>query len=110
MKDVTLSGGKNAGTFKEQGQTSTMDKCVKFCCKEKNCNLVLLLDKMCYTIACKDKKSCETSPAPPSNFVPKLAIVRPVENATSKEGNLFFCFYFNKKIIHLYRCCQFEFF
>ena len=87
MKDVTLSGGKGAGTFKEHGQVDTMDKCVDFCCKEKKCNLVLLLGKACYSVACKDKKSCETMPAPPSNFVPKLAIVRPVGTST-KKGKL----------------------
>ena len=84
MKDVTLSGGKGAGTFKEHGQVESMDKCVEFCCKERKCNLVLLLGKACYSVACKDKKSCETRPAPPSNFVPQLAIVRPVETNTKK--------------------------
>ena len=84
IKDVTLSGGKKAGNFTEHGQVDSMDKCVDFCCKEKKCNLVLLLGKACYSVACKDKKSCETSPAPPSNFVPQLAIVRPVEENVKK--------------------------
>jgi hypothetical protein len=87
MKDVTLSGGKGAGTFTEHGQVDSMDKCVDFCCKEKKCNLVLLLGKACYSVACKDKKSCATSPAPPSNFAPQLAIVRPVETNNKKGRN-----------------------
>ncbi|XP_028404371.1 uncharacterized protein LOC114527010 [Dendronephthya gigantea] len=88
MKDVTLSGGKSAGKFTEHGQVDSMDKCVEFCCKDKKCNMVLLLGKACYSVACKNKKSCGTSPAPPSNFVPKLAIVRPVEENDKKVERL----------------------
>lgn len=83
MNDVTLSGGKSAGKFTEHGATDSMDTCLDYCCKNKKCNLVLMLGKACYTVECKDKKSCRTSPAPPSEFSPQLAVVRPV-----KEKNM----------------------
>lgn len=95
MKDVTLTGGKSAGKFEEHGAVDSMDTCLDFCCKNKKCNLVLMLGKMCYTVQCKDKKSCQTLAAPPSEFTPELAIVRPV-----KKGRRYTTSYIFKILIN----------
>lgn len=89
MKDVTLTGGKSAGKFEEHGAVDSMATCLDFCCTNKKCNLVLMLGKTCYTVECKDKKSCQTSAAPPSEFTPELAIVRPVEKVDVKKGRCY---------------------
>ena len=89
MKDVTLSGGKSSGKFIDHGSVDSMDTCLDFCCTNKKCNLALMLGKACYTVECKDKKSCETSQAPASEFTPQLAIVRPIKKEKQGKGGYF---------------------
>lgn len=79
VSDVTLKGGKSAGKFNDHGDVKSMDTCQDLCCKQKDCNIAFMLGKTCYSVTCKDNKACEHTTAPPSNFNPRLAYVRPVQ-------------------------------
>ena len=84
ITDVTLKGGKNAGKFKDQGDVKNMKACKKLCCKDEECNLAFMLEKTCYTVTCKTKDLCNHTPAPPSDFRPRISYVRPFK--VSKTG------------------------
>lgn len=85
ITDVTLKGGKKAGKFKDQGDVKNMKECKKLCCEDDKCNLAFMLEKTCYTVTCKSEKLCEHTPAPPSDFRPRIAYVRPLSD--SHSGN-----------------------
>jgi len=84
ITDVTLKGGKKAGKFKDQGDVKNMNACKKLCCEDDKCNLAFMLEKTCYTVTCKSKDLCDHTPAPPSDFRPRIAYVRPM--ADTKLG------------------------
>lgn len=81
ITDVTLKGGKKAGKFKDHGDVKNMKACKKLCCKDDSCNLAFMLEKTCYTVTCNDKDGCDHTPAPPSDFRPRISYVRPLKGS-----------------------------
>ncbi|XP_029205947.2 uncharacterized protein LOC114969793 isoform X4 [Acropora millepora] len=87
LNNVTLKGGKKAGTFNNHGDVVGMDDCQRVCCEDKKCNVAFMLGKTCYSVTCKTKDLCEHTKAPPTDYNPQLAYVRKMEAPAEKETN-----------------------
>ena len=84
LNNVTLKGGKKAGTFNNHGDVVGMDDCQRVCCEDKKCNVAFMLGKTCYSVTCKTKDLCEHTKAPPTDYNPQLAYVRKMEAPAEK--------------------------
>ena len=62
FNNSTLRGGLHAGDVKNEGKVDGMEECVEMCCKTAECNVALLIDEVCYIVACSNKKNCEAIP------------------------------------------------
>ena len=62
FNNSTLRGGLLAGDVKNEGKVDGMEECVEMCCKTAECNVALLIDEVCYIVACSSKKNCEAIP------------------------------------------------
>ncbi|XP_074607782.1 uncharacterized protein LOC141860552 isoform X2 [Acropora palmata] len=87
LNNVTLKGGKKAGTFNNHGDVVRMDDCQRICCEDKKCNVAFMLGKTCYSVTCKTKDLCDHTKAPPTDYNPQLAYVRKMETPAEKETN-----------------------
>ena len=72
---VTLKGGLQAGDFTDVGKVSNLGQCYDICCQQEKCDLAFMLGQNCFSVQCKDKKLCGTTPAQPSIFNPQIAYV-----------------------------------
>ena len=59
---VALRGGWTAGKFTDMGVISSLQKCVQLCCKDRTCDLAMLLSQKCFTIHCYAPEDCQTVP------------------------------------------------
>ena len=84
LNNVTLKGGKKAGTFNNHGDVVRMDDCQRICCEDKKCNVAFMLGKTCYSVTCKTKDLCDHTKAPPTDYNPQLAYVRKMETPAEK--------------------------
>ena len=75
INKVTLKGGLQAGDFTDIGRVPTLQDCYNTCCQQEKCDLAFMLGQNCFTVVCKDKKLCVTTPAQPSIFNPQIAYV-----------------------------------
>ena len=62
FNNSTLRGGLHAGDVKNEGKVDGMEECVEMCCKTAECNVALLINEVCYIVACSNKKNCEAIP------------------------------------------------
>lgn len=74
LRNYTLVGGINAGTFTDNGKTSNMDICMQFCCKRESCDLAFMIEDDCYSVACNSNGACEPRKARPTHYFPRIAI------------------------------------
>ena len=58
IHNMTLHGGLDAGLFTLHGDVDSFHECTKHCCNEKHCDLTMMVDDACYSVKCKDEKSC----------------------------------------------------
>ncbi|EDO46077.1 predicted protein [Nematostella vectensis] len=84
LYNQTLIGGINAGVFTDNGKASTMDLCMQFCCKRKDCDLAFMIEDDCYSVACSSTRSCKTRKARPTQFYPRIAFTRKFREEASK--------------------------
>ncbi|XP_028404226.1 uncharacterized protein LOC114526891 [Dendronephthya gigantea] len=77
--DVTLGGGIKAGSYTEQGEVLNMDECVEWCCKQRKCDVAMVIKAICYTVTCYDRKSCVSVPVRRIQYHPSLVHVRRVK-------------------------------
>lgn len=75
INKVTLKGGLQAGDFTDIGRVGTLQDCYNTCCQQEKCDLAFMLGQNCFTVVCKDKKLCVTTPAQPSIFNPQIAYI-----------------------------------
>ena len=74
LRNYTLVGGINAGTFTDNGKSSNMDICMQFCCKQESCDLAFMIEEDCYSVACNSNGACEPRKARPTHYFPRIAI------------------------------------
>ena len=86
INKVTLKGGLQAGDFTDIGRVGSIQDCYDTCCQQEKCDLAFMLGQNCFTVVCKDKKMCVTTPAQPSIFNPQIAYLtkRELSNQKSK--------------------------
>lgn len=75
INKVTLKGGLQAGDFTDIGRVTSIGDCYNVCCQQEKCDLAFMLGQNCFTVSCKDKRLCVTTPAQPSIFNPQIAYV-----------------------------------
>merc|ERR1711962_355598 len=49
---VALRGGWTAGKFSDRGFVPSLKRCIDLCCKDLQCDLIMLLSQKCFTIHC----------------------------------------------------------
>ena len=77
--DVTLGGGIKAGSYTEQGEVVNMKECIEWCCKERKCDVAMLIKGICYTVSCYDQRNCVSVPVRRIQYHPSLVHVRRVK-------------------------------
>ena len=77
--DVTLGGGIKAGSYTEQGEVVNMKECIEWCCKERKCDVAMLIKGICYTVSCYDQRKCVSVPVRRIQYHPSLVHVRRVK-------------------------------
>ena len=60
---ATLRGGILAGDFKTVGIVSNQHSCVNSCCRNKRCDVALMLGKECFNVKCYSDSLCGLAPA-----------------------------------------------
>eukprot|EP00794_Sanderia_malayensis_P012056 gene12056-13299_t len=75
LDKVTLKGGLQTGDFTDVGKVNDLAQCYDICCQQDNCDLAFLLAQNCFSVQCKDKRTCGTVPAQPSIFNPQIAYI-----------------------------------
>ena len=75
IQNKTLHGGLDAGLFTLHGDVKTINDCTNYCCNDEHCDIAFLVDDACYSVQCKDKKSCTPVEAPLSKTKVSLALI-----------------------------------
>ena len=91
---VTLKDGLQAGDFTDVGKVSNLSQCYDVCCQQDKCDLAFMLGQNCFSVQCKEKSRCVTTPAQPSIFNPQIAYIMKRsrdEASTTKSGKASFC-------------------
>ncbi len=84
--DVTLGGGIKAGSYTEQGEVLDMHECVEWCCKEKRCDVAMVIKGICYTVSCYDQEKCVSVPVRRIQYHPALVHVRRRKRGMAHDG------------------------
>ena len=74
--NVTLIGGMKAANITSLGKASNMQECIGMSCDYGQGDLVLMLEKNCYTVKCVNERVCQTAPAQPSKFYSRVAYLK----------------------------------
>ena len=85
LRRVTLRSGLKSGDFSDYGQVPDINACVKHCCRQKTCDVSLLLNNHCYTLHCYKPELCKIVPAHESKLEPQLAFVTRSTNEVDQE-------------------------
>ena len=88
VRNSTLVGGINAGTFRDHGQVDSIGECMEYCCSESDCDLSFMIDQDCYTVKCYSESLCLTRTAKPTAFTTLIAFKKAYKIGT----HLFFCY------------------
>ena len=86
--DVTLGGGIKAGSYTEQGEVLDIHECVELCCKEKRCDVAMVIKDICYTVACYEPKKCVSVPVRRIQYHPSLVHVRRVKRGSDVSSRI----------------------
>ena len=84
--DVTLGGGIKAGSYTEQGEVLNMHECVEWCCKEKRCDVAMVIKGICYTVSCYERRNCVSVPVRRIQYHPSLVHVRRAKRGMVYDG------------------------
>lgn len=84
--NVTLLGGIKSGNFTSLGKTKNMQECIGKTCELGRGDLAFMLGSYCYSVSCSSGRVCQTIPAQPSKFYPRIAFLKwaPKINETGK--------------------------
>ncbi|XP_065051851.1 uncharacterized protein LOC135681349 isoform X2 [Rhopilema esculentum] len=63
IRGATLRGGILAGDFKTVGIVSNQHACVNSCCRNRRCDVALMLGKECFNVKCYSTSLCGIAPA-----------------------------------------------
>jgi len=63
IRGATLRGGILAGDFQTVGIVDNQHTCVSSCCKNKRCDVALMLGKECFNVKCYSSNLCGLAPA-----------------------------------------------
>lgn len=73
LENHTLKGGVRAGNFTEISGIDSIENCTVLCCREKSCEMAILLNGVCFVGNCANKHMCRTVRVPSrANFVSHL--------------------------------------
>ncbi|PFX18862.1 hypothetical protein AWC38_SpisGene16742 [Stylophora pistillata] len=62
QRDVGLRRGLKTGRFAYIGELTDITKCLKVCCRDRECDVAFMLDESCYTVTCANKSVCHSVP------------------------------------------------
>jgi len=83
--NVTLLGGIKSGNFTSLGKTKNMQECIGRSCDLGQGDLAFMLGSYCYSISCYSDRVCQTIPAQPSKFYPRIAFLKWAPKITEEE-------------------------
>lgn len=94
--NVTLLGGIKSGNFTSLGKTKNMQECIGKTCELGRGDLAFMLGSYCYSVSCSSGRVCQTIPAQPSKFYPRIAFLKwaPKINETGKMNIVVIYTYF----------------
>ena len=69
QQNVTLDSGTKAGIFKMHGKSRNIDQCAALCCKDKLCDLAVVMTGRCYTVQCFSEEDCDSRKTPSSDVI-----------------------------------------
>lgn len=79
VKNIFLSGNKNAGNFSELPKITTLLPCIASCCQLKDkCNVAFIFNETCYQVQCTTNDLCIPSRKPNVTTKLQLVLVNPV--------------------------------
>lgn len=70
---TTFIGGLKAGTFTNKGVVTSIGICKGMCCKDKKCDVAVMMKNACFLLACKSQELCKPRKAHLDHFALKLA-------------------------------------
>lgn len=59
LKNHAIHDGTGAGNFTEISGIDSIENCTIMCCREKNCEMAMLLNGVCFVGNCWDKHKCK---------------------------------------------------
>ena len=74
--NVTLLGGIKSGNFTSLGKTRNMQECIGKSCDLGQGDMAFMLGSYCYSVSCYSDRVCQTIPAQPSKFYPRIAFLK----------------------------------
>ena len=74
--NVTLLGGIKSGNFTSLGKTKNMQECIGRSCDLGRGDMAFMLGSYCYSVSCYSDRVCQTIPAQPSKFYPRIAFLK----------------------------------
>lgn len=92
----TLLGGYDAGKFKLLSHSTNMSACIRLCCGEMSCDVALMIERKCYSVACKTLRLCQAIPAKNSIMLNHLSPQISFMTSRNEEG-------MSMRIIHIFR-------
>ena len=58
-RDMFFRAGHNAGEFRRAKEVEDVDKCAQQCCNSSSCDVVYVVENICFLVKCRDASSCE---------------------------------------------------
>lgn len=55
----TLHSGMNSGKFKLHGKSNNITSCAEQCCRDRLCDIAVIMTDRCFTVQCYSVKDCE---------------------------------------------------
>lgn len=83
--NVTLLGGIKSGNFTSLGKTRNMQECIGKSCDLGQGDMAFMLGSYCYSVSCYSDRVCQTIPAQPSKFYPRIAFLKWAPKITEEE-------------------------
>ncbi|CAH3181775.1 unnamed protein product [Porites evermanni] len=83
--NVTLLGGIKSGNFTSLGKTKNMQECIGRSCDLGRGDMAFMLGSYCYSVSCYSDRVCQTIPAQPSKFYPRIAFLKWAPKITEEE-------------------------
>lgn len=83
--NVTLLGGIKSGNFTSLGKTKNMQECIGRSCDLGQGDMAFMLGSYCYLVSCYSDRVCQTIPAQPSKFQPRIAFLKWAPKITEEE-------------------------